>query len=113
LSGRRGRSFGVSVYRGIARTGVIGTLKGSLPNDRAIALRADMDALHIEEQNDVPHASRHRRRMHACGHGGDTAMLLLTTGRVTVDDEAGVPIVEHLPIRRADLVEKLEEVLRA
>src|SRR6516164_5885571 len=69
-------SFGVSVDRGIARTGVIGTLKGSLPGDRAIALRADMDALHIEEQNDVPHASRHRGRMHACGHDGHTSMLL-------------------------------------
>ena len=69
-------SFGVSVDRGIARTGVIGTLKGSLPGDRAIALRADMDALHIEEQNDVPHASRNRGRMHACGHDGHTAMLL-------------------------------------
>ena len=69
-------SFGVSVDRGIARTGVIGTLKGSLPGDRAIALRADMDALHVEEQNDVPHASRHPGRMHACGHDGHTAMLL-------------------------------------
>jgi len=69
-------SFGVSVDPGIARTGVIGTLKGSLPGDRAIALRADMDALRIEEQNDVPHASRHRGRMHACGHDGHTAMLL-------------------------------------
>jgi len=69
-------SFGVSVDRGIARTGVIGTLKGSLPGDRAIALRADMDALHVEEQNEVPHASRHRGRMHACGHDGHTSMLL-------------------------------------
>jgi hippurate hydrolase len=69
-------SFGVSVDRGIARTGVIGTLQGALPGGRAIALRADMDALHIEEQNDVPHASRHRGRMHACGHDGHTAMLL-------------------------------------
>jgi amidohydrolase len=69
-------SFGVSVDRGIARTGVIGTLNGSLPGERAIALRADMDALHIEEQNDIPHASRYRGRMHACGHDGHTAMLL-------------------------------------
>src|SRR6516162_9141364 len=69
-------SFGVSVDRGIARTGVIGTLTGALPGDRAIALRADMDALHIEEQNEVPHASRVRGRMHACGHDGHTAMLL-------------------------------------
>ena len=70
------KSFGVSVDRGIARTGVIGTLKGALPGDRAIALRADMDALHVEEQNDVPHASLNPGRMHACGHDGHTAMLL-------------------------------------
>jgi amidohydrolase len=70
------QSFGLSVDRGIARTGVIGTLKGSAPGDRAIALRADMDALHIEEQNDLPYSSRDRGRMHACGHDGHTAMLL-------------------------------------
>jgi len=55
---------------------VIGTLKGSVPGSRAIALRADMDALHIEEQNDFAHASRDRGRMHACGHDRHTAMLL-------------------------------------
>jgi amidohydrolase len=70
------QSFGLSVDRGIARTGVIGTLRGSVSSDRAIALRADMDALHIEEQNDFPHTSRDRGRMHACGHDGHTAMLL-------------------------------------
>jgi amidohydrolase len=70
------KSFGLSVDRGIARTGVIGTLRGSVPSDRAIALRADMDALHIEEQNDFPHASQDRGRMHACGHDGHIAMLL-------------------------------------
>jgi len=69
-------SFGIPVERGVARTGVIGTLKGSVPGRRAIALRADMDALHIEEQNDFPHASQHHGRMHACGHDGHTAMLL-------------------------------------
>jgi hippurate hydrolase len=68
-------SFGVSVERGIARTGVVGTLKGS-PGDRAIALCADMDALHVGEGNDLPYASRHPGRMHACGHDGHTAMLL-------------------------------------
>ena len=68
-------SFGVSVERGIARTGVVGTLKGS-PGDRAIALRADMDALQVGEGNDLPYASRHPGRMHACGHDGHTAMLL-------------------------------------
>ena len=68
-------SFGISVERGVARTGVIGTLQGS-GRARAVALRADMDALHIEEQNDFPHASRNHGRMHACGHDGHTAMLL-------------------------------------
>ena len=70
------QSFGISVEGGFARTGVIGTLKGSAQGERAIALRADMDALHIEEQNDFAHASKDRGRMHACGHDGHTAMLL-------------------------------------
>ena len=70
------RSFGIAVDRGVARTGVIGTLRGSVPGHRRIALRADMDALHIDEQNQFPHASRERGRMHACGHDGHTAMLL-------------------------------------
>jgi amidohydrolase len=69
-------SFGIAVDRNIARTGVVGTLKGSVPGDGAIALRADMDALHIEERNDFPHASRVPGRMHACGHDGHTTMLL-------------------------------------
>lgn len=70
------QSFGIPVDRGIARTGVVGTLSGSVPGGRAIALRADMDALHIDERNEFPHASRQRGRMHACGHDGHTAMLL-------------------------------------
>jgi len=63
-------SFGISVERGVARTGVIGTLQGSVSSSRAVALRADMDALHIEEQNDFPHVSHNPGRMHACGHDG-------------------------------------------
>jgi amidohydrolase len=69
-------SFGVAVERGVAKTGVIGTLVGSRPGGRAIALRADMDALQISEKTGVPHASQHAGRMHACGHDGHTAMLL-------------------------------------
>jgi amidohydrolase len=69
-------SFGIPVEHGLARTGVIGTLKGSVPSNRAIALRADMDALPIEEHNDFPYASGNAGRMHACGHDGHTAMLL-------------------------------------
>jgi amidohydrolase len=69
-------SFGVEVERGIAQTGVVGTLQGAQPGGPAIALRADMDALHVEERNDFAHASRNQGRMHACGHDGHTAMLL-------------------------------------
>jgi amidohydrolase len=69
-------SFGITVERGIASTGVIGTLKGSAEGRHAIALRADTDALHIEEQNSFSHASQESGRMHACGHDGHTAMLL-------------------------------------
>ena len=69
-------SFGIEVARGIARTGVIGTLHGTAPGGRSIALRADMDALPIEEKNGFDHASQHHGRMHACGHDGHTTMLL-------------------------------------
>src|ERR1700732_121915 len=70
------KSFGIAVERDIAKTGIIGSLKGSRPGGRAIALRADMDALPIEERNHFAHASQHQGRMHACGHDGHTAMLL-------------------------------------
>src|SRR5579863_29030 len=69
-------SFGIAVERGVARTGVIGTLVGSKPGAGRVALRADMDALPIDEKNAFPHASTHAGRMHACGHDGHTAMLL-------------------------------------
>ena len=70
------REFGVDVHRGLAGTGVVGTLKGSRPGGRAIALRADMDALHIHEKNGVDYASTTPGKMHACGHDGHTTMLL-------------------------------------
>ena len=67
--------FGCEVYRGLAGTGVIGTIRnGSTPG--AIGLRADMDALPIQELNDFSHRSTDDGRMHACGHDGHTAMLL-------------------------------------
>jgi amidohydrolase len=68
-------AFGIAVDRGLARTGVVGTLAGRRPGD-AIALRADMDALHIDEKNGFAHASHVPGKMHACGHDGHTAMLL-------------------------------------
>jgi len=67
--------FGIEVHRGLAGTGVVGTLRcGS--GKRAIALRADMDALPIHEKTGCAHASTHDGVMHACGHDGHTTMLL-------------------------------------
>src|SRR5579859_2034254 len=64
--------FGIEVHRGLAGTGVVGTLHGNLPGGRAIALRADMDALHIHEKNEFDHISLNNGKMHACGHDGHT-----------------------------------------
>jgi amidohydrolase len=70
------RAFGLDeVHTGIATTGVVGVLRAGA-GGRRIALRADMDALPIEEATGLPYASRHPGRMHACGHDGHTAMLL-------------------------------------
>jgi len=69
------REFGLEVHAGIGDTGVVGVLRrGGGP--RALGLRADMDALLIQEQNEFEHRSRHDGKMHACGHDGHTAMLL-------------------------------------
>ncbi len=68
-------SFGIEVHRGLAKTGVVGVLKAGT-GSRAIGLRADMDALDIEERNGFDYRSRHEGKMHACGHDGHTTMLL-------------------------------------
>jgi len=68
-------SFGIEVATGIAGTGVVGTIRKGRGN-RAIGLRADLDALPIQEANDFAHASKNPGKMHACGHDGHTTMLL-------------------------------------
>lgn len=68
-------ALGVEVHRGLAGTGVVGVLRAG-SGQRAIGLRADMDALHVAELNDFGHRSLHAGKMHACGHDGHTAMLL-------------------------------------
>jgi len=68
-------SWGIEVTRGLAGTGIVGTLRNGT-SGRAIGLRADMDALEMEEANDFPHRSQHPGAMHACGHDGHTTMLL-------------------------------------
>jgi len=75
------REFGCDeVVTGLGRTGVVGVIKGSRPagkgDIKVIGLRADMDALPIEEATNLPYASKTPGLMHACGHDGHTAMLL-------------------------------------
>ncbi|MET4575078.1 amidohydrolase [Ottowia thiooxydans] len=69
-------SWGVEVEHSIGKTGLVGTIHGQRAGNRAIGLRADMDALAMKETNNLPHASQHAGRMHGCGHDGHTAMLL-------------------------------------
>ncbi|MDB5026434.1 MAG: hypothetical protein JWO66_123, partial [Candidatus Eremiobacteraeota bacterium] len=69
------RALGFEVHTGIGGTGVVGVLRGALPG-KTIMLRADMDGLPIDEENDVPYRSRSPVHMHACGHDGHVAILL-------------------------------------
>ncbi|NOV28844.1 amidohydrolase [Methylomonas sp. ZR1] len=67
--------WGIPIHRGLGKTGVVGIIKAG-SSDKAIGLRADMDALPMHEQNSFAHASRYPGKMHGCGHDGHTAMLL-------------------------------------
>ena len=69
------KEWGLEVTTGIGKTGVVGTIRVG-NNPRAIGLRADMDALPMDELNTFDHRCTHKGRMHACGHDGHTTMLL-------------------------------------
>lgn len=75
LVARKLESWGITVTRSIAGTGLVGTLSAGSAK-RAIGIRADMDALPMEEANDFSYRSQNAGRMHACGHDGHTTMLL-------------------------------------
>lgn len=68
--------WGIEIDRGLGGTGVVGVIRGLTPGTAAIGLRADMDALPLQEVNTFAHASQHPGKMHGCGHDGHTAMLL-------------------------------------
>ena len=76
LVAERLRAWGIETTEGVGGTGVVGTIRGTLPGQRAIGLRADMDALALTEQTGLAYASTAPGRMHACGHDGHTTMLL-------------------------------------
>jgi hippurate hydrolase len=69
-------SWGIAVHRGLGGTGVVGVLQGKGGGNRAIGLRADMDALPMEEETGLPWRSTIPNRFHGCGHDGHTTMLL-------------------------------------
>jgi hippurate hydrolase len=69
------REWGIEVHEGIGRTGVVGVIAAG-DSGKSIGLRADMDALPIQETSGAPHASVHAGIAHSCGHDGHTAMLL-------------------------------------
>lgn len=97
------RSFGCDeVVTGIARSGVVAVVKGRRGDGRTIGrtigLRADMDALPMTEQTNLPHASKTLGRMHACGHDGHTAMLLAAARRFAATrDFAGTVVLIFQP----------------
>jgi amidohydrolase len=71
------QEWGISHQTGIAKTGIVATIEGRQPGP-VLAIRADMDALPIQEENEVSYRSQHNGRMHACGHDGHTAIALGT-----------------------------------
>lgn len=78
LVAKKLEEWGIPTHRGMGTTGVVGIVHGrdGGASGRAIGLRADMDALPMQEHNTFAHASQHTGKMHACGHDGHTAMLL-------------------------------------
>ena len=69
-------SWGIEVHRGIAKTGLVGVLRGRGDSTRSVGIRADMDALPMQEEGSSDHKSTTAGKMHACGHDGHTTMLL-------------------------------------
>ncbi len=70
------KKWGIETHTGLAKTGVVGVIKGKANGGKGIGLRADMDCLPLDEANTFAYKSTHQGRMHACGHDGHTTMLL-------------------------------------
>ncbi len=69
-------SYGIAYKDGYVKTGIVGTIEGIDPSSRTVALRADMDALPVDELNNVPYRSQNKGIMHACGHDAHMAVLM-------------------------------------
>jgi amidohydrolase len=78
------KKLGLEVRTGVGKTGVLARITGGRPG-KTVLLRADMDALPIREENDVPYRSKHEGRMHACGHDCHTSILLGVAKRLAAE----------------------------
>lgn len=102
LVATRLQALGFEVHRGVGRTGVVGVLRAG-GSERAIGLRADMDALPILERNEFSHCSQYAGRMHACGHDGHTTMLLAAAEVLAVRrDFDGVVVLVFQPAEEGE-----------
>ena len=91
-------SFGVEVHRGLGKTGVVAVIKGKHPGTAVIGLRADMDALNMPEETNLPYASKIPGKMHACGHDGHTTTLLAAVKHLAATrDFAGTVVAVFQP----------------
>ena len=95
------KAAGIEVHTGIARTGIVGVIEGR-PGNRRIGLRADMDALPMEEVGERPWRSQNPGRFHGCGHDGHTVMLLAAAEHLAqTRDFAGTVVVIFQPAEEA------------
>src|SRR5213596_3108688 len=83
------RALGLEVRTGVAKTGVLATIRGGR-RGKTVLLRADMDALPIQEENDTPYRSKVAGKMHACGHDCHTS-ILLAVAKTLVRERAELP----------------------
>src|SRR2546428_9781523 len=98
LVAERLQRLGYTVRTGVGKTGVVGLRDGASGGKaRCVLIRADMDALPVEEANDVPYRSQHAGKMHACGHDGNVAIGLEVARRLAGLDLPGALKFEFKP----------------